>query len=425
MNAVFVVDAARRPLTPCHPARARALLREGRAAVLRRYPFTIVLKAERPEAIVQPVTVKIDPGAKHTGLALVDHRARVIFAAELTHRGAAIKEGLAERRAYRRNRRARKTRYREARFENRRRPDGWLPPSLQHRMATTLTWVRRLQRWAPVVQLAVERVKFDMQAMQNPEISGVEYQQGTLMGYTVREYLLEKFQRRCAYCDAKDVPLQIEHVVARANGGSNRVSNLALACRPCNEKKNTLPVEVFLAKQPERLAKLKRQLKASLAAAAAVNATRNAIFHALLRTGLQVETGTGAQTKFNRTRLDYPKAHWIDAACVGDSGAAVTLDPALRPLSINACGHGVRQRCRPDKYGFPRPAAPRAKHFASFQTGDLVQANVPSGKFAGRHTGRVAIRHRPSFALKTDAHTFDVHPKYLKRIQGADGYAYF
>lgn len=104
-------------------------------------------------------------------------------------------------------------------------------------------------------------------------------------------------------------------------------------------------------------------------AAAAVNATRNAIFGALCATGLPVEAGDGARTKCNRPRQGYPKAHWIDAACVGASGAAIALDPRMRPLRVQACGHGVRQRCRPDAYGVPRPPARREKTFAGYRTG--------------------------------------------------------
>ena len=408
----------------CHPARARAMLKAGTAAVLRRFPFTIILKTEKPEAIIKAVTVKADPGSKTTGLALVDPDGRVLFAAELTHRGASIKKSMDARRAYRRGRRSRNLRYRAPRFDNRVRPEVWLPPSLTHRVLTTMTWVERFRRFCKVDELAIERVKFDMQLMRNPEISGVEYQQGTLSGYSVREYLLEKFNRTCVYCNKSNVPLQIEHVHAKSRGGSNAVSNLAIACDPCNKEKDALPVEVFLKDKPDVLAKLLRQMKSSLKDAAAVNATRNAIFDAFLKTGLPVEEGTGAQTKFNRTRLDYPKAHWIDAACVGGSGATVTLDPSHQPLLIKAFGHGVRQRCKSDAFGFPGAAAPRNKAFAGYQTGDLVKADIPKGKYEGIHHGRIAIRHRPSFRLTTEATVLDVHPKYLTTIQRADGYAY-
>lgn len=230
-NCVFVLDTARRPLSPCRPAQARRLLRDGKAAVLRRYPFTIILKEEKPQADPKPLALKIDPGSRVSGLALADAAGRVVFAAELEHRGMSIKKGLDDRRMYRRRRRSRKTRHRAPRLDNRRRADGWLPPSLQHRVDTTMTWVRRFARIANVARLSVERVKFDTQAMHNPDVSGAEYQQGELAGYEVREYLLEKWRRRCAYCDASGVPLQIERVVARSRGGTNRVSNLTAVVR--------------------------------------------------------------------------------------------------------------------------------------------------------------------------------------------------
>jgi len=129
-------------------------------------------------------------------------------------------------------------RYRAPRFLNcGNKAKGWLAPSLQHRVDTTVAWVNRFQQLVPVAGIAQELVRFDMQVMENPEISGVEYQQGTLAGYEVREYLLNKWNRECSYFGAKDVPLQIEHIHSKACGGSNRVSNLALACQPCNQKK--------------------------------------------------------------------------------------------------------------------------------------------------------------------------------------------
>jgi 5-methylcytosine-specific restriction endonuclease McrA len=421
-NSVFVLDNNRRPLMPCHPARARELLTKGKAAVFRRYPFTVILK-NRDNGDTQPVTLKIDPGSKITGMALINDAGSVLFAAELTHRGSAIKASLDSRRALRLSRRSRKTRYRQPRFSNRTKPKGWLPPSLMHRVRTTITWVKRLSRFCGITALAVERVKFDMQLMRNAEISGVEYQQGTLDGYSVREYLLEKWNRKCAYCSAENVPLQIEHIKAKANGGSNSVSNLALACGPCNTKKGTLPIEVFLKSKPDVLKRILKTIKNPLTDAAAVNATRNSIVAALISTGLPVETGTGAQTKFNRTMQGYPKGHWIDAACVGASGMVVILKPEMIPLKIKATGHGNRQMCATNKYGFPVRYRTGKKVFFGFQTGDMASANIPTGKYEGRTTGRVTVRaKRPSFTLGSrDVH---VHPKYMRRVHRADGYCY-
>jgi hypothetical protein len=187
MSRVFVLDTYERPLTPCHPAQARRLLTRGKASVFRRYPFTIILKEAVPDAQPAPLRLKLDPGSKTTGIALVnDASGQVVFAAEVAHRGHQVAQDLRSRRAIRRGRRNRHTRYRPARFLNRRRREGWLPPSLESRIANVLTWTLRLMRLAPVAAISQELVRFDTQIMQTPDISGVEYQQGTLAGYEVR-----------------------------------------------------------------------------------------------------------------------------------------------------------------------------------------------------------------------------------------------
>jgi 5-methylcytosine-specific restriction endonuclease McrA len=126
-------------------------------------------------------------------------------------------------------------------------------------------------RYAPLTSAEVETVRFDTQKMMNPEITGVDYQQGSLSGYEIREYLLEKWQRTCAYCGKQDVPLQVEHICPRATGGSNRVSNLTLACEPCNTRKGAKPIEQFLAKKPEVLKKILAHAKKPLKDAASCN----------------------------------------------------------------------------------------------------------------------------------------------------------
>jgi 5-methylcytosine-specific restriction endonuclease McrA len=420
-NSVFVVDTKKQPLNPIHPGQARLLLKQGKAAVFRRYPFTIILKEEvhqNPKEIV----LKIDPGSKTTGIALVQDN-QVIWGAELQHRGQQIKDDLTSRRQLRRGRRGRKTRYRQPRFLNRKRPEGWLSPSLQHRVDTTLTWVKRLMRYCPVNSLAMELVKFDLQKQDNPEISGVQYQHGTLYGWEVREYLLAKFNRTCTYCGETDKPLEVEHIHPKSKGGSDRVSNLTLACHDCNQAKGNQDIRDFLKGKPELLNRILKQAKTPLKDAAAVNSTRWKLFNSLKELRLPVETGSGGLTKFNRKRLKVPKSHWQDASCVGQAPNNLVFK-TKQPLLIKATGHGTRQRCRPDKFGFPKSHAPKAKFFQGFQTGDLVKASIPKGKFAGQHTGRIAIRFRPSFVLQLPNKKFDVHPKYLTHIQRNDGYNY-
>ncbi|MCP4113144.1 MAG: HNH endonuclease, partial [Desulfobacteraceae bacterium] len=189
--------------------------------------------SENPE----PLRVKTDPGSRKTGIAVVnDDTGEIVFACEIEHRGALIKKNLEQRRNVRRNRRSR-LRYKKPRFLNRTRPEGWLPPSLMSRVLNVGTWVKRIIKVAPVTAISQELVRFDTQQTTNPEISGTVYQQGELSGYEVREYLLEKWGRKCAYCGKDNVPLEIEHIRAKSRGGSDRVSNLTLACTKCNQRK--------------------------------------------------------------------------------------------------------------------------------------------------------------------------------------------
>lgn len=413
---VFVLSHDGVPLDPCHAARARKLLKAGRAAIWRRFPFTIRLKERtRADSVVRDHRLKLDPGSKIAGLAIMQEGTdRIVWAGELTHRGAAIRDRLLARRAIRRSRRQRKTRYRPARFLNRRRPHGWLAPSLAHRELTTMTWVQRLRAVCPITALSVELVRFDTQAMENPEITGVEYQHGTLFGWEVWNYLLAKWGHRCAYCGATGVRLEQEHLIPRSRGGSDRITNLTIACRPCNERKGSRTAAEF------GFPHLMAQAKAPLKDAAAVNSVRWALYQRLIATGLPVEAGTGGRTKWNRSRRGWDKAHWRDAACVGASTPDNLRVATDSVLLIVATGHGTRQQCRTDKHGFPIRHVPRQRRWFGFKTGDLVRAVVPGGKYAGVHVGRVTIRSRPSFRLNG----IDIHPKYLTLLQRADGYAY-
>jgi 5-methylcytosine-specific restriction endonuclease McrA len=420
MQRVLVVDKNRKPLMPCQPARARTLLRQGKAAILRRFPFTIILK-ERDDGKTQAIQMKLDTGAKTTGFVLVAAFKRgfcCIWAAELEHRGFEVRDNLLQRHQIRRSRRHRKTRYRAARFLNRRKGQGWLAPSLLSRLQNLETWFRRLVKFSPICQLALEMAKFDTQLLQNPEISGIEYQQGELLGYEIREYLLLKWEYHCAYCGAKDCPLEIEHIIPKSRGGSNRLSNLTLACHSCNQKKGNRTASEF------GYPKIQAQAKKPLADAAVMNTLRWAIFERFQSFGLPIETGTGGHTKFNRSRQTYPKAHWIDAACVGQSGEAVFIDLQHHPLRIKATGRQCRQMVLPDRFGFPRTKA-KTSRVQGFRTGDVVQSFVLRGKKAGRYLGRVAVRSSGYFDINTNkAIVKSISYRYCKCIHASDGYSY-
>lgn len=421
---VFVLNSNKEPLNPTHPARARKLLKTGKAAVFKRYPCTIILKEEVKKPDNQPLRIKIDPGAKTTGIAILRNEV-VLWAAELTHRGFQIRDALTSRRQSRRSRRNRKIRYRQPRFNNRKRNEGWLPPSLISRVDNILTWVKRLLRLSSITSISTELVRFDTQLMQNPEISGIEYQQGVLAGYELREYMLEKWHRKCAYCGVTDTQLEIEHIIPRSKGGSNRVSNLTLSCTKCNQKKGNKPVEEFLKKKPDLLKSILAQAKKPLADTAAVNATRWKLFNSLEGLGLPVETGTGGRTKYNRCRQSLGKTHWLDAANVGASTPLGLKILVSSPLIIKATGYGNRKMCGTDKYGFPiRHRSNTKKHFG-FQTGDIVKAVVTKGKKVGTYVGRVLCRATGSFDITTvTGRVAGINNKYCSFIHRSDGYSY-
>lgn len=421
-NFVFVLNANKEPLAPVHPGLARKLLKQHKAAVFKRYPFTIILK-DSISTEVGNYSLKLDPGSKVTGVAIVNDD-KVIWAAEIAHRGEQIKTAIFTRSQVRRSRRNRKTPYRKARFLNRKRRKGWLPPSILSRVENIVTWVKRIIRYVPITGISQELVKFDAQALQNPEISGKEYQQGELFGYEVREYLLQKWEHQCAYCGESETRLDVEHIHPLSKGGSNRVSNLAIACHDCNQKKSNQDIRVFLKNKKTVLNRILAQAKSSLKDAAALNSTRYELFIRLKSFNLPVETGTGGRTKFNRRRLDLPKKYWIDAAAVGEVDKLVL--PAIQPLLIRATGWGSRQMCITNKFGFPIGHKSRSKVHFGYQTGDVVKAALPKGKFTGTHVGRISVRKTGKFDLRRGdgLKVSPVNHKYSSAIHRNDGYSY-
>ncbi|WP_141205569.1 RNA-guided endonuclease IscB [Streptomyces griseorubiginosus] len=438
---VFVLSKDGRPLMPCHPARARELLGKGRALIARQAPFAIRLKDRTlAESEVDGLCLRIDPGSRGTGLALTDEKSQIdargqsftvrrgLVSVELRHRGEQIRLCMRQRAGYRRRRRSANHRYRAPRQDNRSRPAGWLPPSLRHRVDTTCALASRLCRYAPVTEVHVESAAFDVHAMSaGRPLSDVEYQRGTLAGIEARSYLRSRWENACAYCDATGVPLNIEHLTPRSRGGSNRITNLVLACVPCNRAKGSMPVEGFLADRPDRLAKILRQARAPLGDAAAMNATRRQLLESLGILGRPLNAWSGAQTQWNRHATGLGKTHTVDALCVGgmdhERGDAIVRIPA-RVLVVSATGRGSYARTTPDRFGFPRLRRARVKRHFGFASGDLVRAVVPAGKWAGVWTGRVSVRATGRHSLTVREGRIDVSHRNLRLLQRADGYGY-
>jgi hypothetical protein len=203
------------------------------------------------------------------------------------------------------------------------------------------------------------------------------------------------------------------------------VSNLTLACIPCNLDKGNQDIKEFLSHSPKRLKKIQAQAKTPLKDAAAVNATREAIGNTLKSFGLPTTFSSGGRTKFNRIKLGYKKEHWIDAACVGESGAHVVILQAITPLIITAKGRGSRQKCNMNQYGFPRTRPKKHKRVKGFQTGDIVKAIVTKGKKIGTYVGRVVVRASGSFDIGSgEKKVSSISYKYCRLLQKSDGYEY-
>jgi 5-methylcytosine-specific restriction endonuclease McrA len=423
---VFVLDKQQKPLMPCTPKRARLLLKRGRAVVVRVQPFVIRLKDRSVEdATLQPLALKIDPGSKTTGMALARVEAtaegavhHAVLLAEVSHRGEQVHANKVTQRNARRRRRSANLRYRAPRFDNRGIKQGWLPPSLLSRVGNVMTWTRRLSRWAPVTRIEVEQVRFDTQLLQHPDIAGVEYQQGELAGWEARAYLLLKYEYRCAYCGKTDGSFELDHILPRSRGGSNRISNLALACHDCNAAKGDQTAAEF------GYAEVEAQAKRPLTDAAAVNTTGFKLVEALRGLGLPIGTWTGGRTRWNRARFGIEKTHALDGLCVGDLAGVVP--GKLTTLAITATGRGAHCRTLWTKKGFPRGYKMRQKVVMGVATGDRVKAIVPARlKTAGTHIGRVAVRTSRSFAIQTRTGKVDgINAQCCTVVQRADGYDY-
>ena len=434
-NYVFIIDTNKQPLKPTTPKRTRELLNKGKAAVFRRYPFTLILKQEYQPTLPY-LELRIDPGSKVTGFALVNPVNEVIWGMELEHRGQQISESLTKRAGFRRSRRNRKTRYRKKRF-NRSKPSGWLAPSLMHRVQTTETWIKRICRYAPVSSITIEKVKFDTQKLENRDLQGIEYQQGTLAGYTLREALLEHWGRKCAYCGIENVPLQIERIKPKSKSGSSRFHNLTLACQCCNQAKGSQSIDKFLSEQPEILKKIKSHGKKPLADAAAVNSTRNQIFEMASNTGLLIQAGSVALAKLVRAKSNLPKAHWIDAAANSINEQPIKL-LTHQPLLVTCKGQGNRQAVRCNSSGFPAITVKKdnsgkkvvnvmkpKQRYTHAKAGDLVNVTLEKDRKhvkSGTYTARVKTPTLTGVEVKIDEHR--ISTKLFNFIHRSDGYSY-
>lgn len=384
-----VLDQHGKPLMPTtRLGKVYRLLKTQKAHIVSYEPFTIQLDYKPDTYVIQPMTLGVDSGAIHSGYSVANEQ-REFYSSEVIARDN-ISYRISDRRMYRRNRRSRKTRYRKPRFNNRKnKKKGWLPPSLEQKVAVQLNEIDNLHRHFPIETIIVEVAEFDIQKIKNPDISGKDYQQGTLQGYNIRNYLLEKHGRKCFYCDKEVSNFEVEHMLPKVKGGSNSIDNLTLSCHSCNQKKGTLTAEEFIkqtlpaekvAKKLKQLSKEKRLFKYM----AHMNATRWTLYDAINDKYPNVKMTYGYITKYNRIQAGLPKAHHIDAKCI--TGFAHVPSFNVTVVKVKMRRHNRQLHRATFSKGHVRKAASLPAVMFGFRLYDIVMYNNHRYYIKGRRS---------------------------------------
>ena len=311
---VYVISKNGQPLMPTeNHAKVRVLLKSKKAKVIKTCPFTIQLAYDSTH-YTQEITLGVDSGSKHIGLSATT-KSKVLFESDIELRNDIVNL-LSTRRQNRRARRNRKTRYRKIRFDNRRRQEGSLAPSIQNKVDSHLTVIRKVHEILPVTKIIVEVASFDIQKIKNPTISGTEYQQGEQSDFwNVREYVLFRDGHTCQCCKgkSKDKILNVHHIESRKTGG-NAPNNLITLCETCHTGYHK-----GIVKLPKTIHK-----GMSFKDAAFMGVMRWAFYNNLKEIYPNVSLTYGYITKNIRIRNCLPKEHYIDARCISGNPKAIS-----------------------------------------------------------------------------------------------------
>ena len=372
---VFVIDAKGRPLLPTHPARARKLLKQDKAKVYSMSPFTIQLNYEvkNPKG---EFTIGIDDGAKFVGIA-VKGKDKIVFAANVRLRQD-VKRKIDERRMYRRNRRSRKLRYRPARFQNRRRSEGWIPPSIKYRKDVILRVVDNLRKYLNITKAVVELGRFDTSSMvKGKKLQGIEYQQSDFEGHNLREKVLWRDGYRCQRCGAT-INLQMHHIIPRNKGGTNTLDNLITLCAKCHRELHEGKWQLRKKPKQFRYPTITQQGKWYL---------YNKLVERFEKENVKVTFGW--LTALKRKELGLEKDHWLDACAMLDTNKIKT-----RPYFI------IPRRRRKEITNSTK----KHDEYKGFRHWDLVMAIRAKKKVMGvvRSLKKRALAIRTSFDLNYD-----------------------
>jgi len=373
-KTTFVLNQRGKPLMPCSPRKARFLLKANKAKVVKRTPFTIQLTVVTGES-VQPVTLGISSGYAHAGLSAVTEK-QELYSSEVQLRTDMVKLN-SERRQYRRARRSRKTWHRKPRFLNRKKPDGWLAPSIQHKLDSHIKVISRVKEILPITRINVQVAAFDIQKIKNPDISGVEYRQGDQLGFwNVREYVLYRDGHTCQYCKgkSKDRVLNVHHIVSRQTGG-DRLGNLITLCKTCHRKYHKDEI------------KLKIRPSKGFRAETFMSMIRWRLVNQLREMGNTVSHTYGYITKSGRITLGLPKSHINDAFVIAGGNGQQRSSDCCVVKQVRKCNRKLFRGAR----SHIKNTAPRfIKGFQRFDK--VVWHGTESFIFGRRSTGYFDLR---------------------------------
>ena len=402
---VYVLDINGQPLMPTERyGKVRRMLKSGKAKVVKRCPFVIQLSYTTSTREIQYVSLGVDAGSKHIGISATTE-SKVLYESEVELRSD-ITELLSARREMRSARRNRKTRHRKPRFDNRRRRDGWLAPSVQQKVNTHLTVISKVNEILPVAKIIAEVAAFDIQKIKNPDIQGAEYQQGEQLGsWNIREYVLFRDGHTCQCCKgkSKDKILNVHHIESRQTGG-DAPNNLITLCKTCHNGYHS--GEIKLPKT------IKRGMK--FADAAFMGIMKWAFYNEIRSQYPDVSLTYGYITKHTRIMNGLPKAHHIDARCISGhplakSDSVVYYQKKVRchnrqihKLAIGKGAYRKRNQCPYEVKGF--------------RLYDKVRAQNREWYVHGR-------RLKGSFVLKTlDGNMLEIAPSKISRIGSQAGF---
>ena len=405
---VYVLNKDGHPLMPTERhGKVRRMLRDGLAHVVRLVPFTIQLDFSSCK-VVQEVSLGIDAGSKHIGVSATTEK-RELFAMQVEERDDVVKL-IADRREARRTRRNRKTRYRAARFDNRRRKEGWFAPSSENRISAHLRVIKFVCSILPVGKTTIEVAQFDSQKIKDDKITGVEYQQGEQLGFwNVREYVLARDGHICQYCKgkSKDKILNVHHLESRKTGG-NAPNNLITLCETCHKAYHRGDIQ------------LKARRGTSLRDAAAMSIMRWEVYNRAKQEFTNVHLTYGYMTKHSRIHNDIAKTHCADALCISGNVKAERLSWFF----------GVRLQRRHNRSLHlykPKKGGLRQGNIASHWIGksrlqqyDYVEWNGQKAFISGSQNGRPYLKNfEDNYIMTPKASVNAKTVKFIRRKRGS------